>query len=82
MVSGIAREISSLPLFDPAAGEAPPAEAIELYVETPVSLGVYYSAAQEALEYGGSPAQAQRETGLSPRDGARPGPCQEIDSVR
>jgi hypothetical protein len=62
VVSGIAREISTLPLFDPAAGETPPADAIELYVETPVSLGVYYSAAQEALEYGGSPAQARRET--------------------
>lgn len=57
------REIPSLPLFDPAAGESPPRDAIELYVETPISLGVYYDAALDSVLYAGaSPAKARRET--------------------
>lgn len=57
------REIPSLPLFDPAAGESPPRDAIELYVETPISLGVYYDAALDSVAYAGaSPAKAHRET--------------------
>lgn len=57
------RESPSLPLFDPAAGEGPPRDAIELYVETPISLGVYYDAALDAVLYAGaSPTKAHRET--------------------
>lgn len=57
------RESPSLPLFDPAAGESPPRDAIELYVETPVSLGIYLDAALDSVVYAGaSPAKAQRKT--------------------
>jgi hypothetical protein len=56
------REVPTLPLFDPVSGEGPPRDAIELYVETPISLGVYYSAALDSVEYGASPAKAQYET--------------------
>ncbi|NMH97304.1 hypothetical protein [Pseudonocardia acidicola] len=37
----------ALPLFDPAAGERPPRDAVELYLETPVTLGVLHQAATE-----------------------------------
>lgn len=33
---------SPLPLFDPAVGEAPPADAVELYFEAPLSVGLLH----------------------------------------
>lgn len=31
-----------LPLFDPAVGEVPPADAVELYFEAPLSVGLFH----------------------------------------
>lgn len=45
VVGGGASEYPMLPLFDPDAGELPPRDAVEVYLETPTTLGLLYTLA-------------------------------------